>query len=147
MLGLSIVFAFTGFFMLTDILFLKYIIFTKRARSFLGPRIERWISDGVFQLQRQAYEGDNQGVWLRQSKEVPTTTQPENLRDRSGTNLPKYAHTENSAEGLSETKQMTEEVTNVRSLTEDSQEGNGPVRHDQGGLFSRILGGQRTRDR
>ena len=47
----------------------------------LGPRLERWIQDGVLQLQRRAYEGDGQGMWQNVEKEVPTMSQLIDLQD------------------------------------------------------------------
>ena len=43
---------------------------SKRA---LAPRIDSWIQDGVFQLQRRAYEAHGEGPWERCSHEVPVT--------------------------------------------------------------------------
>lgn len=49
----------------------------------VGPRIERWIQDGILQLQRRAYESTRQGTWSLLDKEVPITTKREALRDFS----------------------------------------------------------------
>lgn len=57
-----------------DLVLLKFLIFWHRFRGFLAPRIDAWIQDGIFQLQRRAYEGCSQGIWKRLDKEVPVTT-------------------------------------------------------------------------
>ncbi|CAO2652324.1 Nn.00g006070.m01.CDS01 [Neocucurbitaria sp. VM-36] len=72
-LGLAIVVAFAALFTLADLIVLKFIIFLKRSRKALNPRIGRWIQDGVFQLQRRAYEANDEGIWVRQDTEVPAT--------------------------------------------------------------------------
>ncbi|KAJ4291860.1 hypothetical protein N0V90_009756 [Kalmusia sp. IMI 367209] len=66
---------------LLDIVLLKFIIFLKHSRRLLAPRIDRWIQDGVLQLQRRAYEANDQGHWTRLDKEVPTTTNDEPLAE------------------------------------------------------------------
>lgn len=73
MLGLAIVIAFATIFTLSDLIVLKFIIFLKHSRRALAPRIDRWIQDGVFQLQRRAYEANDEGIWVRRDMEVPAT--------------------------------------------------------------------------
>ncbi|KAH7392537.1 hypothetical protein BKA66DRAFT_457717 [Pyrenochaeta sp. MPI-SDFR-AT-0127] len=72
-LGLAIVIMFTTLFALADLVVLKFVIFLERSRRTLAPRIDRWIQDGVFQLQRRAYEANDEGIWERQDTEVPAT--------------------------------------------------------------------------
>ncbi|KAH8707661.1 hypothetical protein GQ44DRAFT_662719 [Phaeosphaeriaceae sp. PMI808] len=72
-LGLAIVVTFAVLFAVADLVVLKFLIFFKRFRKVMAPRIDRWIQDGVFQLQRRAYEASNEGVWVRQDTEVPAT--------------------------------------------------------------------------
>lgn len=66
-----------------DITLLKFLVFVSRFRRMrkIGPRLERWIQDGVLQLQRRAYEAQGQGVWVDLDKDVPTTTERETLTD------------------------------------------------------------------
>jgi hypothetical protein len=59
--------------MLIDISLLKFLIYLSRFRRQLGPRIERWIQDGVWQLQRRAYEGEGQRNWSNLESEIPLT--------------------------------------------------------------------------
>lgn len=64
---------FAGLFSLADLVVLKFLIYLKQPRAVLAPRIDRWIQDGVFQLQRRAYEASDEGIWVRQDTEVPAT--------------------------------------------------------------------------
>lgn len=50
-----------------------------RLRATLAPRIDHWVQDGVFQLQRRAFEAQDQGSWTRTEQEVPVTAQYELL--------------------------------------------------------------------
>jgi hypothetical protein len=59
--------------MLINISLLKFLIYLSRFRRQLGPRIERWIQDGVWQLQRRAYEGEGQRNWTQLESEIPLT--------------------------------------------------------------------------
>ncbi|KAF2110750.1 hypothetical protein BDV96DRAFT_199237 [Lophiotrema nucula] len=61
-----------------DLGLLRTLIFVKKLRH---PRIDRWIQDGVFQLQRRAYEAAGEGQWRRLRKEVPTTVGTERLQE------------------------------------------------------------------
>jgi hypothetical protein len=57
--------------MLVDISLLKFLVYLSRFRRHLGPRIERWIQDGVWQLQRRAYEGEGERDWTNLEGEIP----------------------------------------------------------------------------
>jgi len=56
---------------LLDLLLLRFFIFMSRFRVALSPRIDRWIQDGIFQLQRRAYETHAQ--WRDTEEEIPVT--------------------------------------------------------------------------
>ena len=56
-----------------DLILLRFIVFWRTFRGFFAPRIDAWIQDGVFQLQRRAYEAQGEGVWERLDKEIPAT--------------------------------------------------------------------------
>ena len=60
---------------------LKFLIFLSGFRRALAPRIDRWIQDGVFQLQRRAYEDKDGIVWKDLDKEIPITVDNELLVD------------------------------------------------------------------
>lgn len=49
------------------------MIYLTRFRRALGPRIDRWIQDGVWQLQRRAYEGEGYRGWTDLEADVPLT--------------------------------------------------------------------------
>lgn len=57
-----------------DLILLKFLVFWHRFRGILAPRIDAWVQDGAFQLQRRAYEMQGEGIWERLDKEVPVTT-------------------------------------------------------------------------
>lgn len=67
--------------MLVDIIVLKFLVYLSHFRRQLGPRIERWIQDGVWQLQRRAYEGEGQRNWIDLEGEIPLTSRGELLKD------------------------------------------------------------------
>ena len=67
--------------MIIDITLLKFLVYLSRFRRQLGPRIERWIQDGVWQLQRRAYEGEGQRDWTDLESEIPLMSKPCKLKD------------------------------------------------------------------
>ena len=52
---------------------LRFFIFLERLRKPLLPKADRWINDGVFQLQRRAFEGNGYTAWEDLEKEIPVT--------------------------------------------------------------------------
>jgi hypothetical protein len=57
-----------------DVVLLKFLIYLKTfRRKVLAPRIDSWIQDSIFQIQRRAYEGTGAGSWERLDEEVPVT--------------------------------------------------------------------------
>lgn len=58
---------------------LKFLIFLKQFRKALAPRIDAWIQDGTFQLQRRAYEAYGEGQWERFDEEIPIHKRGEEL--------------------------------------------------------------------
>ncbi len=73
MFGLSFIIAFSCLVALLDIFILKFMIYLSRFRATLGPRIDRWIQDGVWQLQRRAYEGEGYRGWTDLEADIPLT--------------------------------------------------------------------------
>ncbi|KAF2826710.1 hypothetical protein CC86DRAFT_349711 [Ophiobolus disseminans] len=107
--GLTFVLATSLFLAILDIALLKFLVFHGAFRKVLSPRIDRWIQDGVLQLQRRAYEAEGQGTWSNVTKDVPLTEAremltalplrslsfPMSLRDDfSGTSKSEYIHVE-----------------------------------------------------
>ncbi|KAF2111917.1 hypothetical protein BDV96DRAFT_499062 [Lophiotrema nucula] len=78
--ALAFIITFTIVVTLTDLILLKFVIFIDKFRNG-SPKISRWIQDGVLQLQRRAYEANDQGFWENLEKEVPTTTTGELLEE------------------------------------------------------------------
>jgi hypothetical protein len=66
---------------IVDISLLKFLIYVSHFRKALAPRIERWIQDGVLQLQRRAYEAEGMSIWTKLDKDVPVTVRNEKLPD------------------------------------------------------------------
>ena len=78
--GLAFIITFTAVLMILDLGLLRFLTYNKRFRRTLAPRIEHWVQDGVFQLQRRAYEANNQGSWDRLEKEIPIERTGDQLR-------------------------------------------------------------------
>ncbi|KAF2269743.1 hypothetical protein CC78DRAFT_574610 [Lojkania enalia] len=76
--GLSFIIAFSIFVTILDLIMLRFLIYMKKLRH---ERLDRWIQDGTFQLQRRAYEADAQGVWDCLTREVPVTRLNERLSE------------------------------------------------------------------
>ncbi|KAF2012695.1 hypothetical protein BU24DRAFT_465061 [Aaosphaeria arxii CBS 175.79] len=62
-----------------NMMVLRVFIFLSRFRRALAPRIDHWVQDGIFQLQRRAFQSEGQGSWLGSEKEIPHTTKSEHL--------------------------------------------------------------------
>jgi hypothetical protein len=79
--GLAFVLAFALLVTVADISILKFFIYLSRFRRALAPRIDRWVQDGVLQLQRRAYEAEGKSSWIRLDQEIPVTMDRELLED------------------------------------------------------------------
>lgn len=77
--GMAFIISVSLFFTILDILVLKFLIFLSGFRKTLSPRLDRWIQDGVLQLQRRAYEAEGQGTWSNLDSDVPLTENKEML--------------------------------------------------------------------
>jgi len=73
--ALSFIIAVFCVFTILDLVLLKFLIFLQRFRRALAPRIDQWIQDGIFQIQRKAYEAYSQATWdgKRLEKDIPAT--------------------------------------------------------------------------
>jgi hypothetical protein len=78
--ALAFIIAFSVIATLCNTLILRFFIFMARFRALLAPRIEHWVQDGVYQLQRHAFEAQGQGTWQYLDEEIPTTLNTETLR-------------------------------------------------------------------
>ncbi|KAF2707919.1 hypothetical protein K504DRAFT_436031 [Pleomassaria siparia CBS 279.74] len=79
--GMSFIIAFSLLVAIIDIMLLKFLIFLSRFRRTLAPRIDRWVQDGVWQLQRRAYEGHGYRGWIDLDKDIPMSTSKPRLAD------------------------------------------------------------------
>jgi hypothetical protein len=79
--GLVFILTFSLLALVVDITLLKFLIYIARFRRHLGPRVERWIQDGVWQLQRRAYEGEGQRDWTDLESEIPLTEKRTLMKD------------------------------------------------------------------
>jgi hypothetical protein len=62
-----------------DFTFLRFLIFLSKFRRALEPRIDRWIQDGLLQLQRRAFEAQTGIMWEQLDQEVPLICATEKL--------------------------------------------------------------------
>jgi hypothetical protein len=67
---------------------LRFFIFLSHFRQALAPRIDRWVQDGVFQLQRRAFDMHHEGQWTDLEKEIPVTEERDLLRELPVASLP-----------------------------------------------------------
>jgi hypothetical protein len=68
---------------------LRFLVYLSQFRKALTPRIDRWIQDGVFQLQRRAYEAEGEGTWTDLDKEIPNVADGHQFSDLTIQTLPK----------------------------------------------------------
>ena len=71
--GLAFILTFCGVITLLEVVIFRFMVQLWGSKRALAPRIDSWIQDGVFQLQRRAYEAHGEGPWERRSHEVPVT--------------------------------------------------------------------------
>jgi len=79
--ALTFILTLSYFFTFLDLVILRFFIYLSKFRKTLSPRIERWVQDDVFQLQRRAYEAIGEGTWTRLDKEIPITCEKTLLSD------------------------------------------------------------------
>jgi hypothetical protein len=79
--ALTFVIAFSTIITFCNTLILRFFIFMARFRAALAPRIDHWVQDGIYQLQRRAFEAQSQGCWKNLEQEIPITLDGEKLRE------------------------------------------------------------------
>ncbi|KAF2184852.1 hypothetical protein K469DRAFT_750706 [Zopfia rhizophila CBS 207.26] len=79
--GLALITVFSILVATLDFMLLRFLITLSRFRRAMAPKLHRWIQDGVFQLQRRAYEARGEGSWQHTDKEIPVTLGNERLED------------------------------------------------------------------
>ncbi|KAF2734303.1 hypothetical protein EJ04DRAFT_603240 [Polyplosphaeria fusca] len=126
--GLAFVIAVTCTLTLADLSLLKFLIAWNRFRE-MAPtraRLEHWIQDGVLQIQRRAYEGQNQGSWTNLDKEIPVTVGLEKLDDQLQTPIPKLTHSQASPQPLQQVPTQTSTQTQTPTLVATQPETQAP---------------------
>jgi hypothetical protein len=96
--ALSFIIAFSCLVAILDWTILKFLIFLSRFRRALAPRVDRWIQDGVWQLQRRAYEGEGYRQWTNLEADVPLTQAGQTLKDLPILWVPEKRPTDSSSE-------------------------------------------------
>lgn len=89
-LGLALILALSSFFIIADLVILRSLLYVPQLRRRLAPRIDRWVQDGVLQLQRRAYEAHMIGTWTDLELPIPTTLTLEKLAELPIASLPEY---------------------------------------------------------
>lgn len=79
--GLAFIAVFSCVVVILDFTILRIMVTLSRFRRVMAPKLDRWLQDGVFQLQRRAYEAQGEGLWLHTDKEIPVTVGNEQLKD------------------------------------------------------------------
>ncbi|KAF2730866.1 hypothetical protein EJ04DRAFT_579521 [Polyplosphaeria fusca] len=77
--GLAFVITFAFVVAILDLVLLRFLIYLGKFRKALSPRLDQWIQDGVYQLQRQTYQARGEGTWSRLDQEIPVTEDGELL--------------------------------------------------------------------
>ncbi|KAL1608326.1 hypothetical protein SLS60_003267 [Paraconiothyrium brasiliense] len=98
-----------------NIFILRFCVFLSKFRKALAPRIERWVQDGVFQLQRRAFDAQDEGCWIDLEKEIPITRARERLNELFLTE-----HVVGKKKSLG--RLMTEDTTNGGGKMKDTKE-------------------------
>ena len=79
MFGLAFITTFSCLATALDIFLLRFLIYLSRFRKALAPKLDQWVQDGIFQLQRRAYEAQGEGTWSRFDQEIPVTEKGDQL--------------------------------------------------------------------
>jgi len=135
--GLAFTLTICGVTIVVDIVLLRFLIFLKKFRKALAPRIDAWIQDGVYQLQRRAYEAHGEGTWERLEEEIPLTKEKEELAKLPVDSLPTNvvvkpegqlsspaSTTANPPTGV--LQQPGDTATSLSDHYDDMEEGSGP---------------------
>jgi hypothetical protein len=119
--ALAFIIAFSVVATLCNTLILRFLIFMARFRALLAPRIDHWVQDGVYQLQRHAFEAQGQGSWQYLDEEIPITLHTETLRKLpiDSSLVPRYA---GSGQAVDRGTQMEAGGDNMAETPTDSDE-------------------------
>ncbi|KAF2738604.1 hypothetical protein EJ04DRAFT_549815 [Polyplosphaeria fusca] len=87
--GLVFIVTFASVVIAIDLFLIKIMIHVKKFRQVVAPRIDRWIQDGVLQLQRRAHDAHGRGDWMYLDGEIPVTAEGEKMAELPLESLPK----------------------------------------------------------
>ncbi|KAF2733975.1 hypothetical protein EJ04DRAFT_577282 [Polyplosphaeria fusca] len=79
--GLAFISTFAFVSTICNFFILRMAIFLSKFRRALAPKIDRWVQEGVFQLQRRAFEANGEGTWYDRNEEIPLTADIELLAE------------------------------------------------------------------
>ncbi|KAF2733301.1 hypothetical protein EJ04DRAFT_605754 [Polyplosphaeria fusca] len=79
--GLIFIIVISNVVTIVDLTLLRFIAVVKKIKKFDSPRLDRWVQDGLFHLQRHAYEAYGEGKWEDLTSEVPTTVEQTEFPD------------------------------------------------------------------
>lgn len=81
MFGLAFTITVSGVLILLDLFLFRLLLCSKKFSRLQSSRLQRWVQDGVFQMQRRAYEAHGLGNWEHLSTDIPVTTESIDLPD------------------------------------------------------------------
>lgn len=97
----------SAIFVATDLVLLRSLLHLRKYKPWLGRRVDRWLQDGIFQLQRRAQEAHGNGVWRDLSEEVPVTLENTLLPDLPFETLPDLTTPNSKFQSVQEQKSAT----------------------------------------
>lgn len=111
--------------MLLHIIILKFLVFSSKFRhvSKASPRLDRWIQDGLLQLQRRVYEAaseEHSSVWVDLDKEIPLTTTGAMFSDLPLESVPRRCRHSTSSINPEEEKANVDQGEETASVSGDS---------------------------
>ena len=89
MFGLVLILVLATTMTFLNLAVIRQLVFLTPLRHALAPRLDRWMQDSVFQLQRRAFEAHGEGTWLDLSHDIPITIVGETLAELALQSLPK----------------------------------------------------------
>ncbi|KAI4607715.1 hypothetical protein J4E80_009456 [Alternaria sp. BMP 0032] len=134
--GLSFIIAFSVLVAIIDITLLKFLVYLTRFRRALGPRIARWTQDGVWQLQRRAYEGEGHRNWTDLESEIPLMEKGHKLKDLPIMWRPGKSPMMAQATSFASTNSIVSEQQSVSELAAEDVETAPVVTEPRRGWFS-----------
>lgn len=129
--GLAFVVAFSTLVAIVDITLLKFLVYLTRFRRALGPRIARWTQDGVWQLQRRAYEGEGHRNWTDLESEIPLMEKGHKLKDLPIMWRPGKSPMVKQPSSFASTDSMVSQQSSISELAAEDMVDSAPVVTEQ----------------